>query len=46
MGNRDSAYNRNSRRHRAFRFNSPIGAVVLVVLIAAFVALVLWALDL
>ena len=46
MANRDSAYSRSSRRYRLFRFNSSLGAVGLVVVIAAFVALVLWALDL
>ena len=46
MGNRDSTYDRRHRRHRPFRLNSTFRNIAFVVLIAAFVALVLWALDL
>ena len=46
MGNRDSAYNRSSRRQRTFRLNSALKTIGFVILIAAFVALILWALDL
>ena len=46
MGNRDGTYGRSNRRHRSFRLNPTVRAIAFIALIAAFVALVLWALDL